>query len=261
MLPIVQFWHESKPPAFVVALQPSFADHNPRAEHVVFSAGTAADLIETYFGAREVAAFGACAVPAMQADYFRYCAVGALGGIYVDADCRCRRSMADLVPPPATGVLYGRSGPGAQAVSARLGLPVSVGPFRTVANGMFAFAGPGHPLLEMAVELATASIESRLGEGPLGIWLATGPGIFTSLYLLHELGSFDAFERHVAGSAIASRVPLIREVVGDEGSLTRAFDGIEIKPVSVCFEYVDEIIKPPGYRERHWARTAQNIYR
>lgn len=104
--PLIQYWHQSSVPPSIERLSGSFRAHNPEMRHMVFSEATATDFIEERFGAREAAAFLACAVPAMQADYLRYCAVYALGGMYFDADCRCVASLRPLFDA-CGGILVG----------------------------------------------------------------------------------------------------------------------------------------------------------
>lgn len=86
-IPLVQYWHSPKIPSDVAELMQSFHDHNLDMEHLNFSA------------------FRSCAVPAMQADYFRYCAALALGGICVDADFRCLQPLASISKPADSGLL------------------------------------------------------------------------------------------------------------------------------------------------------------
>jgi mannosyltransferase OCH1-like enzyme len=127
---------------------------------MIFSEATAKALIEARFGAREVAAFEACAVPAMQADYFRYCAMHALGGFYCDADCDCIGSLLPLLD--ADGILV-----------ESMGMPGALN------NNLFAFRDPGHLFPRLAMDIATAAIENRLSESVAAV---TGPFIFNLLW-------------------------------------------------------------------------------
>src|SRR5690348_1645791 len=90
VLPIIQYWHSEQVPEQIAELTATFRDLNPALPHLVFSEAKAEEFIAEHFEAREVAAFRSCAVPAMQADYFRYCAALALGGIYSDVSFYCR---------------------------------------------------------------------------------------------------------------------------------------------------------------------------
>lgn len=163
---ISQYWHASDPPDGVRAAVASFADCNPGCEHRVYDESAAEDLIVENLGARHAEAFRACAIPTMQADYFRYCAVYVRGGLYVDADMRCVRESRLLPPDPRVrGVLFGRHEPIPERETQAYSWPYPVGPYRAVGNGMFAFRAPGDPLLELVIELATVNIEHRVADG------------------------------------------------------------------------------------------------
>lgn len=258
-LPIIQYWHEDEPPDFISELLGSFDEHNPGSEHLVFSASSAEELIAAHHGDRAVAAFRSCKLPAMQADYFRYCAVHAIGGIYVDADYRCEGNMAGLVDRTATGALYGETWSRASPLEELFAWPYPVGPVRFVANGVFGVRDPGHPLPGLAMELATKAIECRFGNGPSGLWLATGPGVFTSLYLLHELGSIDAFATYAAGSVLGPIVPVVRSVIDGPSAVQDAFEGVELRSLDVALGLISEV-KPPGYRKTYWITVARDLY-
>lgn len=93
---LFQYWHSQQIPDYITPLLASFRRHNPSADYAVFDAASAGALIASCFSAREVQAFRACRVPSMQADYFRYCAVLAHGGVYVDADMECVGAIEPL---------------------------------------------------------------------------------------------------------------------------------------------------------------------
>lgn len=230
--PLIQYWHEERLPGHAAETLGSFRKHNPRMEQLVFDESSAEELIEARYGPREAAAFRACAVPAMQADYFRYCAVHALGGLYADATFHCRSGLEWLLDGPGEGVLFGRQDPVPSWLTAVYNWRYPVGPYRAVTNSMFGFRAHGHPLLELAIEASTANIENRVANGPVGVWVTAGPGVFTSLYLLHELGSIDAFLEYSVDSVIEPSAPLLCEVVGDYGRLAGAWDGIAIRPLA-----------------------------
>jgi Glycosyltransferase sugar-binding region containing DXD motif len=243
--PIVQYWDQKERPEEIDAMMSTVASHNLDAPHVIFDAGRAEEFIGTYFSAREVSAFRACAVPAMQADYFRYCAVFALGGTYVDADLRCVAPLRTLTAGIEKGELF------------RL-------PTWLMQNNIFSFLSPCHPLLGLAIEVATANLEHRLEEGPLGVWVGTGPGIFTFMYLLRDAGSIDAFVTSVRkGEKAVSSAELFCEVVGDYGRMLRAFDGVCISPIEKSKAW----LRPPAHHPRHkrtdahWLNVRESIYR
>ncbi len=123
---------------------------------------TAAELlIETHLDARTLSAFRQCAVPAMQADLFRYCALFALGGLYIDADTLNGSGLPGMLTRLASerGALMTRHG--------------------RVANDFIFIRAPRDVLLQRTLEIAVHNIERRISNN---VWEVTGPGIFTSLY-------------------------------------------------------------------------------
>jgi hypothetical protein len=188
-------------------------------------------LIEAHFGAREVAAFRACAVPAMQADYFRYCAVHALGGVYCDADSHCVGSLKPLLD--VEGAVFHGMG----KAEALPNLSVE----EVLANAIFGFRGSGHPLLRLAIDVATAGIEARASES---VGMVTGPGVFTGLAMIRRLGSLDAFfarmercHRSLQEVFLADRegwllhLESVRAAIGDYARVVAAFDGVHVSPI------------------------------
>lgn len=258
--PIIQYWDSEEIPDYVAAPLASFGELNPDLPHLVFSERKAGELIAERFGGRHADAFRACAVPAMQADYFRYCAVYALGGVYADADFRCIASLRPLLSGPGGGTLFGRP-----ELPRRWRVPEfewreRAGPYRAVMNSFFAFPSPGHPLLELAIEIATANVEARVAED---VALVTGPAIFTSLYLLRELGSFDAFLSYAEGGVLEGSSRLFCETVGDHGRVAGAFEGVALPPVEQTYMLVAGIDTPLPYKDTdaHWVNVTSSIYR
>jgi hypothetical protein len=167
-MPIVQYWDAGDPPDYVAELLATSRDRNPDMPYMLFDGARAEEFIGERFGAREVAAFRACALPSMRADYLRYCAVLALGGIYADVGYRCLQALQSLLVEKGERLLV-RQQPGGFLL-----------------NGFFAFAEPGDPLLRLALEVATTNIELRACER---VQMVTGPWIFSALGALHRLSS------------------------------------------------------------------------
>lgn len=257
--PLIQYWHAERPPDDVAELLAGVARLNPEMDHRLFDERTAAAFVAERFGARESAAFAACAVPAMQADYFRYAAVLALGGAYVDADFQC---VAPLLPAleAAPATLFGRPGVPSMWPPDLFGSRPRVGPFRIVANSLFLFRAAGHPLLRLALDVATANVERRVSED---VAVTTGPGIFTSLYLIDRLGSLDAFREYVADGILAASADLCCEVVGDPARITAAFAEVSILPFERSRELVLEAGDALAYKatEVHWVNNRRSIFR
>jgi Glycosyltransferase sugar-binding region containing DXD motif len=261
--PIIQYWHEPDPPPGVVASFESFANRNPDNPHFVFDRASAEEFISSSFGTRELAAFQACVVPSMQSDYLRYCAVLAFGGVYADADMRCVDGLEQLIAGSREGVLFGRSGPLAPPKWIADPYPYrGAARFRTVVSGFLAFALPRHPLVELVVEIATANIESRVGEGPLGTWVATGPGILTFLYLLWQIGSTDSFLASARGNDLWPAASRFCELVGDPARVADAFDGVSVRPAVDAGAFIAfDRDAYAGHAEVHWSDFKASLYR
>jgi hypothetical protein len=227
-LPIIQYWHSEDVPDQVTEALETFRDRNPGLQHLVFSRTQALELISGYFTPREVAAFRSCAVPAMQADYFRYCAVLALGGVYADVSFRCLRSLRTLIDAADRGVLFRQSRR------------------QIVINGLFLFTAPGSPLLRLALEIATVNIERRAAEK---VSLVTGPWVFTGLAALHQLGSLDAAREHTAGQVDTPLVDSLLQAVGDYERVAEAFEGIRISPLSTAGNWIGNSAPPLQYKQ------------
>jgi mannosyltransferase OCH1-like enzyme len=249
---IFQYWHEEPAPDYIEELLSSFRERNPGMRHLVFSERSAREMIGERYGEREVAAFDACGVPAMQADYFRYCAVRATGGLFVDADARCIGSLEPLFRGGGT-LFEHRFSP--------VGLPVGV------INGLFAIGAAEHPLPRLAMEIATANIENRVAES---VWGVTGPGIFGALVTLLRAGSIEAMlelvdERRGEFDPKGRRLwdaSVLCAVVGDYERVARAFEGVPIRPREWIKRFV--LIPPKlAYKQTgaHWVKGRATIYR
>ena len=259
--PLSQYWSSELVPDYIVDLCNTFRDRNPDFDHRVFSELEAERFIGERFGARELAAFRACAVPAMQADYFRYCVVLALGGIYADADFICLRSLRPLLNRCAGGELF--FGPGEQ--------PLNGHTAGRMWNGLFAFREPGHPLLQLALEIATTNIELRWAERiwpagekvVWGIWLSAGPGVFTLLGLMWKWGSFDAFREGVVGSPMQRFADRYCETVGDYSRIAEAFEGVRVASHEDLHRWVAHPDYTLPYKETdlHWHNVKTSIFR
>lgn len=116
---------------------------NPEMQHRVFDRDRASWFIGKHLGQRECRAFEACAIPAMQADYFRAVAMLVKGGVYVDADCVSQRPLADLF----AGIPYA----GILSFNGRYQL------------GLMMFRAPGDALIGAWLEHITRNVEARRG--------------------------------------------------------------------------------------------------
>lgn len=167
--PLIQYWHQADPPSYIDELFDSFREHNSDRPHLVFNEESAHVLLRDSLGVRQAESFSSLARPKMQADYFRLCAVYALGGMWCDADCKCEASVAPLLGPN-TAELFKFANAGIEGVN----------------NAFLIFSSPGHPLLGLALEVATMNIERQTPT------FVAGPGLLSTLVTSYELGSFDA---------------------------------------------------------------------
>lgn len=177
---LVRFWHDPhRVPADVRSCMESWdALRREGFEFRTFDDASAAAYIEARYGARERAAFGRCAHPAMRSDYLRTCFVLADGGLYVDADdvllgdgwsdvfCDAKLKLQPLCYDANVGGMT----PGADL--RRVDLPTHGRIFYVNNNPLGAPAG--HPILRRALARAT---DKLLEDGPaLEIQSTTGPG-------------------------------------------------------------------------------------
>ncbi|MET0306460.1 MAG: hypothetical protein ABW196_09570 [Solirubrobacterales bacterium] len=260
---VIQYWDAEEPPQQIVELLATFPRHNPGSRQLLFSESSAEALIAEHFTDREVRAFRACAVPASQADYLRYCAGYALGGICLDADIQCGGDLGPVFAGPHRGILFGQQERLPDWIEHIFAWPYRVGPYRLVANGAFAFEQARNPLLGLAIEVATANIENRVADGLTGVWLTTGPGVLTSIYLLQRLGSIDAFMRFAEGTVLDSTAALFCEVVGDWSRVDDALDGVEMAPVEKIDKRVLRHVGVPRSEMdgAHWSTPEGSIFR
>lgn len=239
-LPLIQYWDAERAPDDVRALFAQVREHNPDLQQMVFSQRTAKTFIEEHLGPREVAAFEACAVPAMQADYFRYCAMYVLGGFYCDADCSCSGSISPLLE--ANGFLI-----------ESMAMP------ETLNNNLFAFREPGHLFPRFAMDIATAAIENRVSDKVAAV---TGPFVFNLLWRGFKRGSLDAWLSEVEGSSglrgernrVERQVEAIRLAVGDDSRLASAFSGVRI----VAWADIVDVITP-GSNDLSYKKTKSHF--
>lgn len=179
------------------------------------------------YGARVRNAFDACPVPAMRADLCGYCAVHLEGGMKAEAGLRCIADVETLLDANPDGILFGwRELPA--DLRPLFAWREQVGPYRAIASALFAFPKPGHPLLELAIQVAAAYVEDQVADEPA---LLTGPGVLTSLYLLRELGSLEAYRDHVRGGPLEATAPVLAATVGDPERVASSFASVRIAPI------------------------------
>jgi mannosyltransferase OCH1-like enzyme len=238
---LTQYWDRKDVPAEIAVLFESHRSGNPGLQHRVFDRDAAAAHIAAHNGPRAAAAFAECAVPAMQADYFRYCALLVDGGFWSDADARCVQPLSGLLPDDADGVLFER-------------------PNNNVPNGCMAFRAPGHPLMQLVHDIATAGIERRVSNS---VWVTTGPGILTYLMLLSRLGAEDRrrLDYDHIGVDVTRSIRLCAEIAAASfPDLDRLFDGVAVRPFALVESHAPDA--PVEYKAgpAHWVHWPGSIF-
>ena len=151
---LFQYWDTGQPPDEVAGWIEGFRANNPDLRHRLYNRGSAGHLILKQLGERHRRAFDACAVPAMQADYFRLCALYAKAGVYVDADFQSLAPLSGLLDQaPRSLMLVWRE---------------------RVNTGLMMFRRRRDAVVGACLELATRNIEAR---HPGRVWLITGPAL------------------------------------------------------------------------------------
>lgn len=246
---IVQYWHDRDVPGEVAEWIATFRDRNPDLRHLLFDEAGATQFISEHLTKREVDAFRACAVPAMQADYFRYCAVLGLGGVYVDVGFRCRRALRELTATVGGGMLFSK--PGGEA---------GRGP---LVNGFFVFRAPHHPLLRLALSVATANIERRAADM---VNQVTGPWVFSSLAAIHRAGSLEAAADLVTGERGRRLADSVSTAIDSYEQVARAFRDVRIAPFDEAQRWISRPDGPRRYKESEtrwssWPTHGGTIFR
>lgn len=225
---IHQYWEEPDVPAEVQRQMAGFDIHSPDlVRSVRYRAGGERLIEDERYGARVWDAFEACPVPAMRADICGYCSVHTEGGLGAGAHLRCIADVQTLLADNPDGILFGWRELPAE-LRPLLTCREQVGPYRAIANALYAFPRPRHPLLELAIDLAAAYVSEQVADEPA---LLTGPAVFTSLYLLHELGSMEAYRDHVRGSPLEAGAPVLAETVGSQERVASSFASVRIAPI------------------------------
>jgi len=161
---LFQYWDTGVPPEDVAACIQSVRDVNPEFEHCLYDCDRASWFIAKRLGVRHRDAFLALAVPAMQADYFRLCALWERAGVYVDADSTAMRPLRTLLAVAPGGYITMWN--------------------RMLQNHVLAIPSPGNPFIGAVLELATRNIEARLQDRAFEV---TGPALFNQIWMAVDL--------------------------------------------------------------------------
>ncbi len=153
---VVQYWDASDIPDGVRSLMQSWPQANPSFRHRVFDRARAAAFLERHGPPLARQALEAALSPVLQSDLLRLAVLLAEGGIYADADDRCRYSLAPLLGDGVSLVLHQED-------------------IGSIGNNFIA-AAPGHPLVAMALEMAAANLLEQQASNP---WFLSGPAVLS----------------------------------------------------------------------------------
>lgn len=156
---LFQYWDKDDIPEEVIENIDSWRSED-LFRHELFSKRSAREFIGLNFDASTLAAFDQCAVPAMQSDIFRYCALLRHGGVYADVQMHSQgRSREMLSASGDKGILFRRDN-------------------GNIANGFMFVKNENERLIELILEFAKKNIENRLSQN---VWGVTGPGVLKRL--------------------------------------------------------------------------------
>lgn len=238
---LFQYWDDGQPPPDVAPLIEAIGQDNPKHEHRLYDRQAAGWLIGKHFGERCRRAFDDCAVPAMQADYFRLCALLRHGGVYVDADGCSVRPLAGLLDQTPQDLMVTLDG--------------------YLTTGVMVFRQPGHPFLRAALELATDNIEQRRFPS---VYLCTGPPVCDAIRALVDPAWFEATYTAADDWNRGMRFGLLLD---QARALTEVTPELKASFASVRLITVDELSAWVGTRRaaykatpRDWRRWTGSIY-
>ncbi len=162
VIKIFQFWNTKKVPGEVERMMRSWRNH-PNYRLQLYSYPKAKAFIKRNFDEQVFDAFCQCRLPAMQADFFRYCALYQYGGMYVDADIKLGDGKFDdlneLIQSSENGLIMTRE--------------------KAIANDVIFIRKPKSPLIKYVIEKVISNIENKVANN---VWQVTGPGIMSTLY-------------------------------------------------------------------------------
>jgi len=239
---LFQYWDTGDPPPEVAAWIEGFRSLNPEMKHRLYDRDEASWFIGKHVGPRARKAFADCAVPSMQSDLFRLCALERFGGLYVDADFRCLRPLGGLLDTAPHGLIASWDGQ-------------LVHNFMLVRPAQDAF-------VQACLELCLLNIEAR--DIP-NAYTATGPGVPTAIQaiLRPELGRqvMAAMDNPLQADWLFPRVVerATREIAVTD-ALVRSFEALTLVRKRDLQPWIGKT--DPSYKQtqRHWLNWRGSIY-
>ena len=240
---IFQYWDGPNPPAEVATWIRGVAAGNPDFEHVLFDEQSAAAFIERHFGVRQAAAFKVCAVPAMQADVIRLCAILVHGGVYIDADNQSLRPLRELIDGAPYALMFTWMG--------------------MLNNGFLWFKEARNLFLQTCLDLTFDNIEARRFKTE---FTSTGPGVFNALRALIDPETLPevlhAFDNPTCKEwNFAELLEHVRATVEITPALCQSYKSITLMNALAASPWIGAL--QPAYKEtsRHWLNWTAPIYR
>ena len=239
-----QFW-DADPPADVLALMDAARQAADGFEYVRFDARSGRDFVGTYYGARGLAIWDACALPAMMADYLRLLLMDTYGGVYADASYRFTGSLSALV---------------AKSPVAQLPLWMTV-----VNTNYLMFRKPGDPFLRACIALAMENVEQRRMGSAL---MAVGCGVLNGVRCIlspEERPGIDDIA-HRAGDWITwgwnDLLAAAERLIDPTPELVAAYRAITLVPIDELHQYaISEYQTSHRSSDRYWFKWKGSIYR
>ena len=238
---LFQYWDTGDPPPEVAGWIDSLRRLNPDFEHQLHDEASAAAYIAARLGEREARAFAACAAPAMQADYFRLCALFAEGGLWIDADTEALAPIAGLFRDAPRSLMLEWDG--------------------FFGSTVMMFRQPGDAFIGAYLELASRNIEERRFSNVL---VATGPMLADALRALLDPAWAAGWQARRAEPLVDTRLgllDLVRMRLEATPEMLEAYRAMTLRHTVDALAYLG--YRDPAYKrtERHWANWRGSIYR
>ena len=239
---LYQYWDTGKPPVEVAGWIEGFRAMNPDMKHRLYDRDRASWFIGKHVGERERRAFDAIAVPSMQSDYWRYCAVWAFGGVYVDADFQALRPFSGLLQQAPHSLMLSWGGH----------LLASLMMCRQRRN----------PFIRACLDLSTANIEAR---ALTSAYTGAGPGVISAVGALIAPESFDevakGFDNFFGrGWGFPELMERARSTIVVTPEMTEAFQAMTVIHAKKLNGWIGR--DAPAYKEteRHWLHWQGSLY-
>jgi hypothetical protein len=240
---LFQYWDQPTPPPLVLGWIEGYRLGNPELDHMLFDEASAGDFIARHCGEREAAAFRACAVPAMQSDFFRLCALRAFGGIYMDADQQSLQPLSTLIERAPKSMLFTNMG--------------------VIANGFVLFREPGNTFVRECLRLAVDNIENRRFNI---CFTATGPAIYNAVRGVVDPQFLEGirwtFELPVTKDwGFDELVGHARALIAPTSDLKVAVEEMTIIDIGETYPWIGALAPDYKQTDRHWLHWKESLYR